>query len=563
MSLFVPPSGVEAKPLPASRPVAFGQAMPAALAETGADQFVRSPKPVTFAGAYNTGFSFSSQPWTAAQADVLVVPVYAGKKHLALRGQLDQLNKALGESIDDLYLHNEFSGNSGETRVIRPRRGDGLGTPKIVLVGLGPKKTANPGQVAAAVSRALNEAASAKSVAVALPPATGKVSADAVIQAAVLAVDSLTYRSLEAIPGKGRDIETVTFLNPPEGGYSVEQFNAALHRTRVASRAVDLGKDLANMPYNRLNSAQFAQRAMALAARFPNVEVQVEGKEWVSQNMPAFYAVGKGANAVDPPQFIKLTYRSPGPVKNRVALLGKSIMYDTGGVQDKALHMNGMNKDMTGGAYAMGVIQALGELQPQGLEVSVYLPACANRDGAEAYLPSDILDSASGKKIEVGHTDAEGRVTLHDAAALAARDGFKKIISIATLTGDAIGRAPGQVCLVSSKENAALRDALKKAAAETGEDFREFPMEDRHFQANVCKHDNAHIRNLPNNRSVGDMEAGGAFIQAGLPDDARDIEFVHLDIAPVIAEGGMSDLESSATGKGLRTVLNYVLSQAK
>ena len=573
-------ASITANPLKALN---FGQAPQgnAAIDSTQAvDEFVPSSAaavapqglPVQFAGSFATNFSFSDKPWTEAQGDALLVPAYQGKQHLAVKGQLAGLNDTVGGVIGDLYQDDEFGGATGQSAFVRTRGGDGLSYKKIGLLGLGARKDIKAGKLEEAVTAALAnpQLAKASNLAVALPSGNSKLSADAAVQEVLRAVDGVTYRSLEAIDGSTRDVEAVTFHNAAEGTpYTAEQFEAALARHQIVSKAVGLAKDLANAPHNHLNAVQFAEKAIEVAASLPNVTAEVQDENWVRENMPAFYAVGKGAIQTDPPRFIKMTYKSPGKVKNRVALLGKSIMYDTGGVQDKAVHMNGMNKDMTGGAYAMAIIQALGELQPEGIEVSVYLPACTNADGPWAYKPSDILDTAAvdakgnGKKIEVGHTDAEGRVTLYDAAALAARDGFKNIIAIATLTGDAVNRSPGQVALVSTESNATLRDAIKKASEAEGEPFKEFPLEDKHFEANKCKHGNAHIRNISNDPKAGGLETAGAFIQDGLPGGNKDIRFVHLDIAPVMVENYMADPETGATGIGVRTVLNYILSQAK
>lgn len=564
-------------PVSKTRPV-FGQQAMSANPAAAPDAFRRSaPKqPVLFSGAFPTGFKFSPDSWTAVRADALIVPVYEDENRLGLSGQMNALDSSMGSALSDLVSDEDFKGEAGDVKVVRARSGDGLGVRKIVLVGLGKPDKASLASIETAMGKALNHELvnKLKNVVVALPNTMDKISKDAAVRAVVSGVDEVTYRTLDAIddPEKLHDVESVTFVNGVNGTYTAQAFDQALKSARAFTGAVNLAKDLSNAPYNELSAEGFAAQAERVEAELKargvnNVTVSVErDPNKVRQIAPAAYAVGKGAIHVDPPRLIKMTYKPDGPVKEKIALLGKSIMYDTGGVQDKAVHMNGMNKDMTGGAYAMGIIKALGELQPKGVEVSVYLPAVVNRDGPNAYLPSDRYDTASGKRIHIGHTDAEGRVTLIDAAALAARDGYKKIISIATLTGDAVRRSPGKIALVNTESNNALRDEVLEAAGYTGEAFNRFPLVDEDFEAIQSPHDNAHIVNMARSGYPRGLEAAAAFIQEGLPEGDESIDYVHLDIAPVMSEGlagGFNAAENDATGKGVKTLLQYILNQAK
>ena len=150
--------------------------------------------------------------------------------------------------------------------------------------------------------------------------------------------------------------------------------------------------------------------------------------------MGAYLGVARGSETE--PQFIHLTYTPPGPIHKKIAVVGKGLLFDTGGYNIKTQMMEMMKFDCGGAAAVLGAAQAIGSLEPPGVEVHFIVAACENMINDKAMVPSDILTASNGKTIEVMNTDAEGRLTLADALVYADKElGCESIIELSTLTG--------------------------------------------------------------------------------------------------------------------------------
>lgn len=154
--------------------------------------------------------------------------------------------------------------------------------------------------------------------------------------------------------------------------------------------------------------------------------------------MGSYLAVAKGS--MYPPQFIHLTYCPPDPVARRLAFVGKGLCFDSGGynIKSAASSIELMKFDMGGAAAVLGAARTLAELKPANVEVHFIIAAAENMVSHHSYRPGDVVTASNGKTIEVGNTDAEGRLTLADALVFAERLGVDAIVDIATLTGACI-----------------------------------------------------------------------------------------------------------------------------
>ncbi|HEY0505819.1 MAG TPA: leucyl aminopeptidase, partial [Lysobacter sp.] len=207
----------------------------------------------------------------------------------------------------------------------------------------------------------------------------------------------------------------------------------ALAQGQAIAAGVQFSRELGNLPPNICNPAYLAQQAQEFAGRFPTASCEVlDVAQMTELGMGSLLAVGRGS--ANPPKLIVLKYTGAGDAKPYV-LVGKGITFDTGGINLKTQGgIEEMKYDMCGGATVMGTfVAAVGMQLPINLVVVV--PAVENMPDADAYRPSDVLTSMSGKTIEVGNTDAEGRLILCDALTYAQRFEPQALVDVATLTG--------------------------------------------------------------------------------------------------------------------------------
>lgn len=305
--------------------------------------------------------------------------------------------------------------------------------------------------------------------------------------------------------------------------------------------AVNFTRDLINTPYNYLNAEKLASIANALA-KDKNTSITVyDKKDCEKMGMGAFLGVNAGSK--DAPQFIHLNYQGNPDVSDHMALVGKGVMYDTGGYSLKSpTGMPSMKMDMGGAATVLGTLKALQSLNSKA-NVSVIIAATDNRIGDMAIVPDDILTSAKGTTIEVISTDAEGRLTLADALWYAQEKGATKIIDVATLTGNVIGALGDKVTGVFTNDDAFL-NAFEDSASKSKELVWHLPIMDPH--RDQLKSYSADMKNKGSR--MGGASIAGAFLEHFVE---KDVPWIHLDIA-----GTAYSDKTGATGTMVRTLVN-------
>jgi leucyl aminopeptidase len=356
----------------------------------------------------------------------------------------------------------------------------------------------------------------------------------------ICAAGDFCYHSREA-KEPGRTISEL-ILHGNADLTSVTEFGLAVTRARASAM------DLVNMPANIKTTTTLADEARSLEGHGIRVRI-IDDVKWISEQMPCFYEVAKGSLATDPPKWITATYQPATEVRYRIALIGKSVIFDTGGYQVKPdPYMNTMKADMTGGATVLAVLREIAALKLPRIEVTAYLAATPNKIDSSAMLPDSIVNTACGKKVEIRHTDAEGRLTLIDAVTLAERENPDLIFTIATLTGSASRAVGPRIALMATDTQ--WRDRFAASCERYGEPSQSLDIVEEDFEDIKSKLDGADINNTGHEKYRG-AQTAAAFIFSGLKKADRPL--LHLDIA-----GGDMTPEEKATGIAVRGLMGFL-----
>lgn len=309
--------------------------------------------------------------------------------------------------------------------------------------------------------------------------------------------------------------------------------------------AMKFTRDLANEPAAFATPSKLAE----IASSLEGIETKVFDKPEIEEmKMGAFLAVGQGS--VQPPKFIHMKYTCPNP-KKRIAIIGKGICFDSGGLDLKPpSSMLTMRDDMSGAACVLGVMRALKEFHPE-VEVHGIIAACENMPSGTSYKPGDILTAKNGKTIEVDNTDAEGRLTLADALVYACELGVDEVIDIATLTGACVVALGTFVTGIMGNDKELISNLIA-TADRAGERYWELPMFKDYF--NCLKSDIADMKN------TGSRQGGASIAGLFLQEFVKDVKWAHIDIAgTAFLEKPENEFIKGASGAGVRTLLSYII----
>jgi len=319
-----------------------------------------------------------------------------------------------------------------------------------------------------------------------------------------------------------------------------------------------LARWLSALPGNELTPGQY-RNFIASLAKAEGWEMSfLNTRNLARRQAGAFLAVCQGS-PVDDAGIVHLRYRptlkTRGKDGRKLALVGKGICFDTGGVNVKtAKYMNGMHEDMQGSAVALGTLLALSRLQA-GFPVDCWLALAQNHVGSRAYKPNDVVTACNGTTIEVKHTDAEGRMVLADTLALASREKPTVMIDYATLTGACIYALSSRYSGVFSNHES-LHDCLTAAGRDSGERVWPFPL-DKDFDE-ALKSDIADTLQCTL-EGEADHILAARFLNRFIDEK---INWVHVDLAASSHKGGLGHIPTDTTGFGVRYTLNLLLQQA-
>lgn len=329
----------------------------------------------------------------------------------------------------------------------------------------------------------------------------------------------------------------------------MEDISAGVEEGRIQAEATNAARTMANEPSNIMTPTTLADHARIIAEEF-GIGLEILDREQMeSLQMGGLLSVANGS--AEPPKLILLSYAAETENRPTLAIVGKGITFDSGGISIKSSDgMADMKYDMSGAAAVLGAMRAIGQLKPN-INVLGVIPATENMPSGSAYKPGDVIKMYNGKTVEIVTTDAEGRMILADAMTCALHKGADYMVDIATLTGSCVVALGTNITGIMGNDEWLL-DALTDAALLAGEQVWELPMPPEYMD--LIKSDIADIKNC--GPRYGGALTAGLFLQ----EFAEDKPWVHMDIA------GTSDLEKSeshrvkgATGVAVRTLVILAL----
>jgi leucyl aminopeptidase len=491
----------------------------------------------------------SATPLARADADLAVLAVTADD--LRRPATLAALTHATGRRLRAELERRRFTGAEGSAVLLAG--GGRVRAPQLAIVGLG----AAPTDVASAawrraadqvVARSREVRARRTALALAAAPADLAGAIGQLCEGARLAAYTFSeYR---------RDRDRVHLGALEIAGLAAPRdpaLMAAVGCAGILADATNRARTWINLPAAVLTPTRLAEEAERAGAA-AGLTVKIDGPRAIAAlGMGALLGVARGS--AEEPRFIRLRYDPGKDARRSIALVGKGITFDSGGLSLKTADgMEHMKRDMAGGAAVIAAMTAIAALRPP-IAVRAYVPASENMPGGSAMKPGDVLRTAAGKTIEVINTDAEGRLVLADALSIAVRDCPSAIVDIATLTG-AIRTALGARVGGIFGNDPALVRALIAAGARAGERLWELPLV-RAYRSDL---DSA-VADL---RNVAPEGQGGAIHAAlVLEEFVGGCPWAHLDVAGVaFTDKDLPCTPRGAVGFGVRLLANYVLTAA-
>ena len=354
----------------------------------------------------------------------------------------------------------------------------------------------------------------------------------------------LKYKTNEESDRK-KDIRTITIVS--EDVSAVGDAQKGINIGTIISDATVMVRDMVSSPSIDMTPAIIAAKARSIAKEYGLKFHVYERGHLQKLGMGAFLGVASGS--AQPPKFIVIEYRRGGK-KPFIALVGKTITFDSGGISIKpAENMDKMKDDMSGGAAVLGTLRVAAALKLP-LNIVGLLPATENMPSGSAYKPGDILRTLSGKTIEIINTDAEGRLVLSDALSYACKYEPAVIVDVATLTGACtIALGHEAIGMLGSDDN--LKRKIRDAGEKTGERVWELPLWEEYFDQ--IKSDIADMKN------AGGRAAGVITAAALLSKFVEKYPWVHLDIASTAwTEKDRPYTPKGATGVGVRLLTQFL-----
>lgn len=481
----------------------------------------------------------SSQSYFDIECDALAVVVYEDEK--PGEGWLAELDKRTAGTLTSLNETGEFVGKAGESAyLLHPGE---LQARRLLLLGAGKESEFDANatrKLAGTAARTLRKK-KARRIAFLLKGKALSEQAQAAAEGALWALfDPDKYHTSDK---PETALESFTLL-----GADAAAIKAGLERGSIIAEAANFGRDVINEPSNLMTPTAMAAKAEEVA-KSCGLELDVLDEARMRElGMGSLLGVAQGS--AEPPKLIVLRYTPKTESAETIAIVGKGVTFDTGGISIKpADGMEKMKYDMAGGATTLAAMRAIAQLKPN-VNVLGIVPAVENMPGGRAQRPGDVVRAMTGKTIEVINTDAEGRLILADAVAYARKLGATKIVDLATLTG-AVSIALGDVYVAILGNNQEWVDAIIAAGKATGEKYWQLPL-DKEYREQI-KSEIADIKNI-GGRKAGTI-TGAYFIR----EFVEETPWAHLDIAGTAwNESGKPHLGVGPTAIGVRTLVKLV-----
>lgn len=475
--------------------------------------------------------------------DTLILPVFSDQLDNEL---LQKFN--VKDNIKSFIESDDFSANAGEV-FVQPKVFDNIAfnnIQRLILVGLGKNADLTEKLYISAIqsSNKTLEKTGAISVLNALASIDFKTESWLVYQN-TLEVQKSFYDYNHPSRGKHKP-KTTTLVNM---SFLTQAKSKMIKQAQASAIGMALTQDLANMPSNFCTPSYLAKTAKILGKTY-GFEINIlKRKQMTEMGMGSFMAVAQGGPT--PPKMICLSYQGGNKKEAPIALVGKGVTFDTGGISLKpGAGMDEMKYDMGGAATVLGVFKALGEIKPK-INVVGVIPATENMPSGEAIKPGDVVTSLSGQTIEILNTDAEGRLILCDALTYTQQT-YKpaKIIDMATLTGACIIALGHEISAILGNDQN-LVDDLLQAGKTTYDRFWQLPLSEEYDEQ--LKSNFADIAN------IGGRAAGTITAAQFLARFTKEVSWAHLDIAGTAWTSGVN---KGATGRPVPALVEYLIKQS-
>jgi leucyl aminopeptidase len=484
-----------------------------------------------------------------SRSDVIVLPCFEGQK--ILKGNAARVDQELNNIITQLMNSGKVKGKQKEITPIFTL--GKIASPRVMVLGFGKEDELNPEKIRVSIAEVCKAIKREKYESIDF------VAFD------FIKTDFPVYEISQSIAEGALlgDYAFTKYKNKEENNKEIKIFNIIVaEKNQIASyqqgckkglifsEAVLLTRDMVNEPSNHMTPAIMAEIASQIAKTY-QIKIEVLNREEMRQfGMGGILGVAQGSQ--EQPKFIVMEYNGSNSTDIDVALVGKAITFDSGGISIKpSENMGEMKGDMAGGASVVGAMKAIAQLKPK-LNVLGIIPATENMPGGTAMKPGDIIRIMDGKTVEIISTDAEGRLILADGICFALKKGAKRVIDVATLTGGC-RIALGDICTAVLGNDQYLIDSIISAGSRAGECLWQLPVNEEYKELN--KSDIADIKN--SGGRYGSAISAALF----LGEFAGKTPWAHLDIAGTsMADKDRGYLIKGATGVPVRTLLNFILS---
>jgi len=492
-------------------------------------------------------FSIKSGAPEKQRTACVVVGIFEPRK---LSAAAESIDRAANGQLSDILRRGDMEGKLGATLLLHNI--PNLLCDRVLLVGLGREREFRDKEyrdACRAAIRTLNETGAMEAVVFLTELPVRRRTMDwKVSQAAMVAAEAL-YR-FDQLKSKHSEVRrplrklTLTVNRRSE----LTAGELALSRAQAIARGTAVAKDLGNLPPNICTPTYLAQRAEEIAkAQGMHCEV-LEAADMEKLGMNSLLAVARGS--VQPPKLIIMKYQGAATASPPVALIGKGITFDTGGISLKpAAEMDEMKYDMCGAASVLGTMQAVAEMRLP-INVVALVPSTENMPSGQATRPGDIVKTMSGQSVEILNTDAEGRLILCDAMTYAERYNPAAVIDIATLTGACVIALGHVAAGLFANDDALAREVL--SAGDIAYDRAwHMPLWDD-YQEQLRS-------NFADMANIGGRPAGSITAACFLSRFAKNYRWAHLDIAGVAWRSGR---EKGATGRPVPLLSQFLIDRS-
>lgn len=485
-------------------------------------------------------FVLSSLNVLKVKADVLVIGFFKGQKY---SGVVKSLNDSLGDALKNISEEERFEGDVGKSIMLSSTLGK-IGCKRVLMVGLG-EKTDFSALTLRKIGNLVIKKVKGLSSVIAFTPefCNGPGHISALTEGLLLG--SYGFDKYKTDNSDNNEVKKVIFASNKVKESTLKD---ETEFARVISESTNLARDLVNEPPVYLTPSKLAEFASEVAQE-GNLKCEIfDYAEIERRGLNGLMAVSSGSE--EPPRFIHLTYEPPRKSKKSIAVVGKGITFDSGGLCLKpADSMRTMKMDMGGSAVVLGVMKAIAVLKPS-IKVHGLIASSENMTGPKAYKPDDVIRAYNGKTIEVINTDAEGRIVLSDALSYAVELKVDEIVDLATLTGACmVGLGSYTAGIMGNDQK--LIDKIRNASDSVGEKTWQLPMDDE-LRVEI----NSNVADIKN---AGSRMGGAITAAMFLENFVGDIPWAHIDIAgPAFLEKDSNWNPKGGTGFGVRTIIKYI-----